>query len=155
MMRFVMDRGRGSGGGAEPLPSANGRLLCQSIKETLPNSPSQLLSHLVITSPTNFTSYIHTLTTHYVYHSQYIIRMESPLRVTVNAFGTASRNAVGVSRHPNTRIDPELQAPPSYPPCFWHCLQNRRRRFEAPQQHTAFPNRPSICRPYYVLSFAF
>ena len=34
-------------------------------------------------------------------------------RVTVHALGTASRNAEGVSRHPNTRIDPELQAPPT------------------------------------------
>jgi hypothetical protein len=29
----------------------------------------------------------------------------------VYALGTASRNARGDSRHPNTRIDPELQAP--------------------------------------------
>ena len=63
-------------------------------------------------------------------------------RVTVHALGTASRNAEGVSRHPNTRIDPELQAPPSYRPCTWHCLEKRRRRFEATQQHTASPNRP-------------
>ena len=57
-----------------------------------------------------------------------------PLHPTaVHALGTASRNAGGVSRHPNTRIDPELQAPPSYRPCTWHCLEKRRRRFEAPQ----------------------
>ena len=31
-------------------------------------------------------------------------------RVTVHALGTASRNAEGVSRHPNTRIEGELQA---------------------------------------------
>ena len=34
-------------------------------------------------------------------------------RVTVHALGTASRNA-GVSRHPNTRIDAELQATATY-----------------------------------------
>ena len=54
-------------------------------------------------------------------------------RVTVHALGTASRNAGGVSRHPNSRIDTELQAPPSYRPGTWHCLETRRRRFEAPQ----------------------
>jgi hypothetical protein len=37
-------------------------------------------------------------------------------RVSVLALCTASRNA-GVSRHHSTRIDPELQAPPSYRPC--------------------------------------
>ena len=35
-------------------------------------------------------------------------------RVTVHALGTASRNAEGVSRHPDTRIDAELQAKATY-----------------------------------------
>ena len=35
-------------------------------------------------------------------------------RVTVHALGTASRNAEGDSRHPNTRIDAELQAKATY-----------------------------------------
>ena len=35
-------------------------------------------------------------------------------RVTVHALGTASRNAEGVSRHPNTRIEGELQATATY-----------------------------------------
>jgi hypothetical protein len=48
------------------------------------------------------------------------------------------------------RVDFPLPSPPSYRPCTWHCLEKRRRRFEAPQQHTASPNRPTICRPYYV-----
>ena len=56
-------------------------------------------------------------------------------RVTVHALGTASRNAEGVSRHPNTRIDPELQASPSYRPCTWHCLEKRRRRFSSVSRH--------------------
>ena len=46
-------------------------------------------------------------------------------RVTVHAHGAASRNAGGVSRHPTTRIDPKLQATPSYGPCTWHCLEKR------------------------------
>ena len=36
-------------------------------------------------------------------------------RVTVHALGTASRNAGGVSRHPSTRIDVELQATYRFP----------------------------------------
>ena len=35
-------------------------------------------------------------------------------RVTVHALGTASRNAEGVSRHPSSRIDAELQATATY-----------------------------------------
>ena len=35
-------------------------------------------------------------------------------RVTVHALGTASRNAGGVSRHPSTRIEAELQVPATY-----------------------------------------
>ena len=35
-------------------------------------------------------------------------------RVTVHALGTASRTAEGVSRHPSTRIDAELQATATY-----------------------------------------
>ena len=51
----------GLGGGAEPLPPANGRILFQSMNEILPNSPSQLQSHLVFTSPTS-----HYLTVYFV-----------------------------------------------------------------------------------------
>jgi hypothetical protein len=69
----------------------------------------------------------------HIWLATYILdpELQTPL-VTVHALGTASSYAVGVSRHPSTRIDPELLAPPSYRPCTWHCLELRRRRFETP-----------------------
>ena len=155
-------------------------------------------------------------------------RANARLRATTRFAGyppanvRASRNAKGVSRHPNTRIDAELQAtatyrfpqqalkshipatfsfshfalrsptrtlgpngavggragkrhttsdrrratrddhPPSYRPCTWHCLEKRRRRFEAPQHpyrrrvtgHSNIPlPRTGLKEPYpcYVL----
>ena len=67
-------------------------------------------------------------------------------RVTIHALVTASRNAGGVSRHPalvysQTCRIVELQATPSYRPCTCHCLEKRRRRFEAPSTRI-FPNMP-------------
>ena len=51
----------GLGGGVEPLtpPPGNGRLLFQSITDSVPNSPSQLLTQVNI-SPINTSSHIQT-----------------------------------------------------------------------------------------------
>ena len=47
------------------------------------------------------------------------------------------------------RPPPELQATPNYRPCTCHCLEKRRRRFEAPSTRI-YPNMPHSrkrCKP--------
>ena len=62
---------------------------------------------------------------------------------------TTSERPLTSSTREARRPPPELQATPNYRPCTCHCLEKRRRRFEAPSTRI-YPNMPHSrkrCKP--------